>query len=101
MTLVHSQSFEGVAVVKCMRPTFTIDAVVLLSDVKSGWLAWPFDDVRRWLASRAVFLRQRGSSGLVELKYNVTVWRRLEVSSEDLLFTIGILAHLNLHNGSD
>ena len=34
MTLVHSQSFEGDAVVECMRPTFTIDAVVLLSDVK-------------------------------------------------------------------
>ena len=67
MTLIHCQSFEGGAVVECMRPTFTIDAVVLLSDVKSGWLALPFDDVRRWLDSRAVFLRQRGSSGLVEL----------------------------------
>ena len=84
MTLVHSQSFEGEAVVECMQPTFTLDAVVLLSDVKSGWLAWPFDDVSRWLASRAVILRQRGSSGLVELQYNITVWSRLEVSSEDL-----------------
>ena len=84
--LVHIQSFEGDAVVECMQHTFTIDAVVLLSDVKSGWLAWPFDD---------------GISGLVELKYNVTVWSRLEVSSEDIPFAIGILAHLNLHNGSD